>query len=39
MLRKQHVTVQAGGQDRMIWRLLHASCHWQLTAATAGYQQ
>jgi hypothetical protein len=29
VLRKQYGTVQAGGQERAIWRLLHASCHWQ----------
>jgi len=36
-LRKQYGTVQAGGQERAIWRLLHASCHWQ--QATAGHRQ
>ena len=36
-LRKQYGTVQAGGQERAIWRLLHASCHWQ--QVTAGHRQ
>jgi RNA-directed DNA polymerase len=36
-LRKQYGTVQAGGRERAIWQLLHASCHWQ--QATAGHRQ
>jgi RNA-directed DNA polymerase len=29
VLRRQYSTEQAGGQERAVWRLLHASCHWQ----------
>jgi RNA-directed DNA polymerase len=38
VLRKQYGTVQSAGQERTVWRLLHATCRWQLTT-TAGHRQ
>jgi RNA-directed DNA polymerase len=38
VLRKQHIVEQADGQDRTLYRLLHATCQRRLTTAQAAHQ-
>jgi RNA-directed DNA polymerase len=39
VVRKQHIVERADGQDRTIYRLLHAHCQRRLTTAQAAHQQ
>jgi RNA-directed DNA polymerase len=39
VLRKQHIVEQVDGQDRTLYRLLHAYCQRRLAAETAANQQ